>query len=52
LRPFQRRKVLPVKLSKARIANGIVSLKNRTLSPAARLLIDGTRELARTLAKP
>jgi DNA-binding transcriptional LysR family regulator len=45
-------KVLPVNLSKARIANGIVSLKNRTLSPAARLFIDGARELAKTLAKP
>lgn len=44
-------KVLPVNLSKARIANGIISLKNRTLSPTARLFIAGAHELAKTLSK-
>jgi hypothetical protein len=30
---------------------GIMTLKNRTISPVARLFIDRTRELARPLAK-
>jgi DNA-binding transcriptional LysR family regulator len=44
-------KVLPVSLPVARVANGIVILKNRTLSPAARLFIDCAHEVARPLAK-
>jgi DNA-binding transcriptional LysR family regulator len=44
-------KVLPVSLPVARVANGIVILKNRTLSPAARLFIDCAHEVARHLAK-
>lgn len=44
-------KVLPVELSKTRVPNGIVTLKNRTLSPVAQLFIDGAREVAKLLAK-
>jgi len=44
-------KVLPVELSMARRPNGIVTLKNRALSPAARLFIDCAREVAKTPAK-
>jgi DNA-binding transcriptional LysR family regulator len=43
--------VLPVKLPMVRVANGIVVLKNRTLSPVARLFIDTAREVAKPLAK-
>jgi len=42
-------KVLPVELSMVPVANGIVTLKNRTLSPVARLFIDAAREVARPL---
>jgi DNA-binding transcriptional LysR family regulator len=44
-------KVLPVELSKTRVENGIVTLKNRRLSPVAQLFIDGAREVAKPLAK-
>ncbi|MEA2875706.1 MAG: hypothetical protein QOF14_902 [Hyphomicrobiales bacterium] len=44
-------KVLPVELPMARFPNGIVTLKNRTLSPVARLFIDTAREVARLLMK-
>lgn len=44
-------KVLPFELSKTRVPNGIVTLKNRTLSPVAQLVIDGAREVAKSLAK-
>ena len=44
-------KVLPVELPMARVPNGIVTLKNRTLSPVARLFIEHAREVAKTLAK-
>jgi DNA-binding transcriptional LysR family regulator len=44
-------KVLPVKLPIARVANGIVTLKNRTLSPSARLFMEHARQVARSLAK-
>ena len=43
-------RVLPVKLSSTRFPNGIVTLKNRTLNPVARLVIDTVREVARPLA--
>lgn len=43
-------KVLPVKLSVARVPNGIITLKNRTLSPVARLFIEHAREVAKPLA--
>lgn len=44
-------KVLPVKLPMARVANGIVTLKNRVLSPIAQLFIEYAREVAKPLAK-
>ena len=43
-------KVLPVKLSIARVPFGIITLKNRTLSPVAQLFIEQAREVAKTLA--
>ena len=43
--------VLPIELPMARVPNGIVTLKNRTLSPVARLFIEHTREVAKPLAK-
>ena len=44
-------KVLPVELPMARVPIGIVTLKNRTLSPVAQLFIECAREVAKTLAK-
>lgn len=44
-------KALPVKLSVARQPLGIVTLKNRSLSPAAQLFIERVRELTRPLSK-
>jgi DNA-binding transcriptional LysR family regulator len=44
-------KVLPVELPMARQPNGIVTLKNRALSPVAQLFIDSAREVAKPLAK-
>ena len=44
-------KVLPVELPMARVPSGIVTLKNRTLSPVAQLFVDGARKLAKPLAK-
>ena len=44
-------KVLPVELPTAGVPNGIVTLKNRRLNPAAQLFIDCTREVAKLLAK-
>jgi hypothetical protein len=35
----------------ARLANGIVTLKNRTLSPVTQLFIECAREVAKPLAK-
>jgi len=43
-------KVLPVKLSIDRVPFGIVTLRNRTLSPVAQLFIECAREVAKTLA--
>jgi DNA-binding transcriptional LysR family regulator len=43
-------KVLPVELSKTRVPNGIVTLKNRTLGPIVQLFIHGAREVAKRLA--
>jgi DNA-binding transcriptional LysR family regulator len=43
--------VLPVKLQHARAPVGIVSLKNRTLSPVAQLFIATAREVAKPLAR-
>jgi hypothetical protein len=45
-------KALPVQLPMAPVPNGIVTLKNRTLSAVARLFIKHAREVAKLLAKP
>lgn len=44
-------KVLPVDLPRARLPVGIVTLKNRTLSPVAQLFIEHAREVAKSLAR-
>jgi len=44
-------KVLPVKLPAARVPNGIVTVKNRRLSPATQRFQECTREVARTMGK-
>lgn len=44
-------KVLPVQLPVARVPIGIVTLKNRTLSPVAQLFIDSAREVAKSLVE-
>jgi DNA-binding transcriptional LysR family regulator len=44
-------KVLPIELPLAREPIGIVTLKNRTLSPTTRLFIEHAREVAKPLAK-
>jgi DNA-binding transcriptional LysR family regulator len=44
-------KVLPIDLPTTRRPVGIITLKNRTLSPAAQLFIDCAREIARPLMK-
>src|SRR5262245_8360626 len=53
--PFRTRRpelqVLPVELPMARLPVGIVTLKNRTLSPVAKLFIEHAREFAKPLMK-
>jgi DNA-binding transcriptional LysR family regulator len=44
-------KILPVNLPLPPTPIGIVTLKNRTLSPAARLFIEHAREVAKPLAR-
>lgn len=44
-------KVLPVELPMRRVPNGIITLKNRALSPVAQLFIEHAREVARTRAR-
>jgi DNA-binding transcriptional LysR family regulator len=44
-------KVLPVELPMARVPSGIVTLKNRTLSPVAQLFVEHAREVAKPLGK-
>jgi DNA-binding transcriptional LysR family regulator len=44
-------KVLPVELPTARVSVGIVTLKNRTLSPTAQLFMEHAREVAKPLTK-
>jgi DNA-binding transcriptional LysR family regulator len=44
-------KVLPVELPLDRVQVGIVTLKNRMLSPVVRLFIDAAHEVAKPLAK-
>jgi DNA-binding transcriptional LysR family regulator len=47
----QELKVLPIELPLARVPVGIVTLKNRSLSPVAQLLINCAREVAKPMAK-
>ncbi len=44
-------KALPVHLPRARVPNGIITLKTRTLSPVAQLFIDCAREVAKSPEK-
>ena len=44
-------KILPVKLPLARMPIGVATLKNRSLSPVAKLFIEHAREVAKSLAK-
>ncbi len=44
-------KVLPIELAMARAPVGVVTLKNRTLSPTAQLFIDCAREVAKPLER-
>jgi DNA-binding transcriptional LysR family regulator len=44
-------KVLPVELPIAQVPSGIVTLKNRTLSPVVQLFVDSARKVAKPLAK-
>jgi DNA-binding transcriptional LysR family regulator len=44
-------KILPVELPRATRPNGIVTVKNRALSPVAQLVVECARELAKPLAK-
>lgn len=44
-------KILPVELSLARVPVGILTLRNRTLSPVAQLFIEHAREVAKALPK-
>lgn len=53
LKFFSRRaevKILPVELPVTGVPNGIVTLKNRTLSPASQRFIEAAREVARPFA--
>src|SRR5260370_21594233 len=43
-------KVLPVELPMAQAPVGIVTLKNRTLSPVAQLFVNSARKIAKLLA--
>jgi LysR family pca operon transcriptional activator len=45
-------KALPVALPNAPMPIGLVTLKNRTLTPLAQLFIENVRALAKLLAKP
>ena len=44
-------KILPLKLPAVHVAAGIVTVKNRTLSPPAKLFINCVREVARPISK-
>jgi hypothetical protein len=45
-------KALPIELASAHTPVGIVTLKNRTLTPVAQLFIDCAREVAKPMAMP
>ena len=44
-------RVLPIELAMARVPVGVVTLKNRTLSPSAQLFIDCAKKVAKVLRK-
>jgi DNA-binding transcriptional LysR family regulator len=44
-------KILPVELPLNRVAIGIVTLKNRTLSPVAKLFVNNARDVAKPMVK-
>jgi DNA-binding transcriptional LysR family regulator len=44
-------KILPLRLPAVHLAAGIITVKNRTLRPLAKLFIDCAREVARPMAK-
>jgi DNA-binding transcriptional LysR family regulator len=44
-------KALPIELPMAGVENGVVTLKNRSLSPVAQLFIDHAREVAKQMRK-
>jgi DNA-binding transcriptional LysR family regulator len=43
--------ILPIKLPRWHVPTGVITLKDRTLSPLAQLFIESVRELAKPLAK-
>jgi DNA-binding transcriptional LysR family regulator len=45
-------KALPIDLGVQLPAEGILTLKNRTLSPAVRVFIEHAREVAKSMAEP
>jgi DNA-binding transcriptional LysR family regulator len=45
-------KALPIELPMAGVENGVVTLKNRSLSPVAQLFIDCAREVAKRMRPP
>jgi DNA-binding transcriptional LysR family regulator len=44
-------KILPIELPIARVPNGIITMKNRTLSAVAQLFVEHAQELAKSRAK-
>ena len=44
-------KILPIRLPEHSLRIGIMTLRNRTLSPVAQLFIDTAREVVATLSK-
>jgi len=45
-------KVLPIELPAARRPNGMVTIRDRAVSPVVQLVMDSARELAKPMAKP
>jgi len=44
-------KILPIELPNARVSIGIVTLKNRTPTPATKLFLEHVREAAKVMVK-
>jgi hypothetical protein len=44
-------KVLPVKLQYAHVPVGIITLKNRTVSPVGQLIVEAAHEVAKQLKR-